>query len=318
MAERDVVVCECAARDGLQHESEFVPTARKIEMIDAFSEAGFRRIEVTSFSHPKYVPQFADAEQVLRGISRRSDVSYKAVCVNGVAVQRAADAVAGGWGPDEISVVVSASEKHSIHNTHQTHDEARTNLGAALPIALDAGLHVGGTIGTAFGCPFTGPVDVGQVAEWVQFFIDHGVTLISLGDTTGMATPRLIHERVTELRRRFEGVRWIAHLHDTRGLGLANTLVAIDAGVTYVDASFGGLGGHPSKIKYAEGHTGNVATEDLLAALDASGITTGIHRDRIVSTARLVEDLLGRELDGRVARSGLITDLLPLESVPVS
>lgn len=308
-----VVLCECAARDGLQHEPNVVPTQAKIDMVNTFTGMGFTRVEVTSFSHPRYVPQFADAEIVLREVVRRANVSLKAVCVNGTAVRRAIATVDAGYGPDEISVVVSASEAHSRFSTHRTHEAIRSELDQVVPLAQDAGLKVGGTIATAFGCPFTGQIDYAALRTWVQYFVDRGVGFVSLGDTTGMAVPRSVEAVYERLMVEFPQVEFAAHFHDTRGAGILNTFTALRAGVTHVDSAFGGLGGHPAKIKYAEGHTGNVSTEDLVAMLNASGYVTGVDSNELVPVALMVERILGRELYSRVARAGLATDLIPLE-----
>jgi hydroxymethylglutaryl-CoA lyase len=312
----DIVLCECAARDGLQHEPEFVATADKIRMIDAFSAMGFKRIEATSFSHPKYVPQFADAEEVLKGIARPEGVSFKASCVNLRAVERAVQAKVEGYGPDEISLIASASEAHQLRNTGRSHAQVRKEYQAASEVALQAGLKVGGTIGTAFGCPFIGEVTTDQVAEWVQFFVDHGTTFINLGDTTGLGQPWLVRNRITELAGRFPEVTWSAHFHDTRGSAIANCVAAVQSGVRYLDSAFGGIGGHPAKIKYNEGHTGNVATEDLASLLDAAGFELGLEIANVIPTALLIEETLGRELHGRVARSGLYDARLEFQAPP--
>ncbi|MEX0408648.1 hydroxymethylglutaryl-CoA lyase [Aquibium sp. LZ166] len=304
---RQITICECAARDGLQHETEFLPTNTKVALINSFTELGFRRIEATSFSHPKYVPQFADAEDVLKRISRRAGVSYKATCVNARAVERAVQAVVDGAGPSEISMVVSASETHQLRNTRRNHAEVRSGFGGMVEAAQESGLRIVGTIGTAFGCPFTGDVPLSAVEEWATFFSEMGIEMITLGDTTGMADPKLVRERFGALLDRFPDIVWIAHFHDTRGTGLANALAAVETGVDYLDSSFGGLGGHPAAIKYAEGHTGNVVTEDLVAVLEQMGYDTGIDLDRLIETAQGVENALGRELYGRVIRSGLVT-----------
>lgn len=307
----NIVICECAARDGLQHEPEFIATEQKVAMIDRFTALGFRRIEATSFSHPKHVPQFADAEDVLARIKRAPGVSYKATCVNARAVERAANAVQAGAGPNEISMVISASEAHQLRNTKRTHAEIREEFKTMYELARGSGLKIVGTIGTAFGCPFTGPVSLEAVERWVEFFTGLGIDLITLGDTVGMANPFSVRERFSTLMSRYPGVTWIGHFHDTRGLGVANSIAAAEAGVTYLDAAFGGLGGHPANIKYAEGHTGNVATEDLVSALVDMGFGMGLELDRLVETAEFVESVVGRKLHGRVARSGLTTRRIP-------
>ena len=305
-----VILCECAARDGLQHEARFVPTADKIAMIKRFVGLGFTRIEATSFSHPKHVPQFADADEVLQGLADLDGISLKATCVNRVAVSRAVKAREGGWGPDEISLVVSASETHSIRSAHRTHEQIRAEFTEAAADAIQSGLNVGGTIGTAFGCPFSGWVSDQQVAEWVGFFLSQGVSFISLGDTTGMAQPWGVKQRLATLMEQFPQARWGVHFHDTRGLALANCAAAIEQGVDRLDSAFGGLGGFPAGRDYARGHTGNASTEDLVAMLAAAGIETGLDLGQLLETSLLVERTIGRTLESRVARAGLVSDLM--------
>lgn len=304
-----VTICECAVRDGLQHEPDFVPTKVKTQMVELFAGLGFQRIETTSFSHPAHVPQFADAEALLRELLRSPGVTYKATCVNAVAVRRAVATVEAGYGPTEISVVVSASESHSRRNVGVGHAEVQAQLDAVIGEALSSGLAVTGTVATAFGCPFSGPVPLADVSRWVEFFSERGVATISLGDTTGMGNPVTVEERCGQLLDRHRGLEWIGHFHDSRGLALANALAALRAGVRSLDAAFGGLGGHPANIHYGRGHTGNLATEDLVAALEATGVDTGIRLDRLVDAALEVERIIGRQLHGHIGRAGLVTDL---------
>lgn len=306
----DVIICDCTARDGLQNEEAVVPTALKIQMVEKVASLGFSRVEIASFSSPKRVPQFADAEEVVRGAARRPGTSYKAVCVNDVAVQRAIRARQDGATIDEISVVVSASETHNLVGTRKTRSESLAGFQAAIAEALDAGLQVGGTIGTAFGCPFEGPMPETTVMDLAGWFAARGVGIISLGDTTGMANPRQVKGLFKKLRSEFPDVMLAAHFHDSRGAALANCWAAIEEGVDCLDSAFGGLGGHPAKIRYGAGHTGNAATEDLVAMLEAAGVRTGVDVGRLVETGQFVEKVIGRELQSRVVRAGLITDLL--------
>jgi hydroxymethylglutaryl-CoA lyase len=306
-----VTICECAARDGIQHEVAFVSTHDKVSLIDQFSDAGFKRIEATSFSHPSRVPQFKDAEEVLRLIHRLPGVHYKGTCVNAKAVGRAVAALRDGHGPTEISVVVSASEAHSLVNIGKTHAEVRADLDGIIELAFNGGLRVVGTIATAFGCPFVGAIGLEGVMQWVQFFTERNVGQICLADTTGMGDPLLVERRCAEIRDRFPDLRLIAHFHDTRGRALANVVAALRVGVDHFDSAFGGLGGNPPGIEYSRGETGNVATEDLVAMLTDMGIDTGLELDRLVELAHLVERTIGRQLHGRVARAGLTGDLLP-------
>ena len=296
----DVTLCECFARDGLQHEPAFVPTATKRALVERFAALGFARVEATSYSNPKVVPQFADASELLRGLQRRPGVFYKATCANVKAVERALADLEAGFGANEISLLVSATESHTQKNLNRTRAEQWDNI-AAMVQAANGRFRMVGTISVAFGCPFEGQVDPERVLSDAERFRDLGVDHVALGDTTGMANPR----SVAELFAQMKGVIPIAHFHDTRGTGLVNYVAAYEAGVRHFDSSFGGVGGHPVKVKYGGGYTGNVCTEDLVNLFESMGIDTGIDLDALVETAEVCEQALGRELYGRVVRSGL-------------
>jgi hydroxymethylglutaryl-CoA lyase len=300
----DVVLCECFARDGLQHESDFVPTPTKRALIERFAALGFPRIEATSYSNPKVVPQFADASELLRSLGRRDGIHYKATCANVRAVERALADLGQGFGVTEVSLLVSASESHSQKNLRQSRAEQWENVRKMVAAVQDR-LRLIGTISVAFGCPFEGAVDEGVVLADAIRFGELGVHHVALGDTTGMATPVAMKDLVARLRRDASALTLIAHLHDTRGTGLVNALAAYEAGVRYFDCSFGGVGGHPAQVKYGGGYTGNVCTEDLVNLFESLGIDTGIALDGLLDTSRLCEETLGRELHGRVTRSGL-------------
>jgi len=296
-----VTLCECFARDGLQHEPAFVATDTKRALIERFAALGFPRVEATSYSNPKVVPQFADASALLGALARRPGTSYKATCANPKAVERALADLDAGHGADEISLLVSATESHTQRNLRRTRAEQWANVEQMVG-AAQGRFRLVGTVSVAFGCPFEGKVDPGVVAADVERFAALGVALVALGDTTGLATP----QAVRDMARRLPGeVTPIAHFHDTRGTGLVNYVAAYDAGIRYFDASFGGVGGHPAKVEYGGGHTGNVCTEDLVSLFESMGIDTGIDLDGLVDTARFCEQVLGRELHGRVTRSGL-------------
>jgi hydroxymethylglutaryl-CoA lyase len=296
-----VTLCECFARDGLQHEPAFVPTAAKRALIERFAALGFRRIEATSYSNPKVVPQFADASELLASLPRREGVYYKATCANPRALERALADLEAGFGVNEISLLVSATEAHTRKNLNRTRAGQWANVEEMVAKAGER-FRLVGTVSVAFGCPFEGRVDPGVVAEDVGRFASLGVTHVALGDTTGLATPKSVAAMVKRMPRE---ATLIAHFHDTRGTGLANCVAACDAGVRFFDASFGGVGGHPAKLKYGGGHTGNVCTEDLVNLFEAMGIETGIDLDGLLATAEYCEQVLGRELHGRVTRSGL-------------
>jgi hydroxymethylglutaryl-CoA lyase len=296
----DVTLCECFARDGLQHEPGFVPTATKRALVERFAALGFPRVEATSYSNPKVVPQFADASDLLKSLQRKPGVFYKATCANVKAVERALADLEAGHGASEISLLVSATESHTRTNLNRSRAEQWDNIGE-MAAAARGRFRLVGTVSVAFGCPFEGKVDPVSVIADVDRFCELGVDHVALGDTTGMATPPAVRELFSNV----ESAVPIAHFHDTRGTGLVNCVAAYEAGVRHFDSSFGGVGGHPARVKYGGGFTGNVCTEDLVNLLESMGIHTGIDLDGLLATAEFCEQALGRELYGRVTRSGL-------------
>ncbi|NBH05187.1 hydroxymethylglutaryl-CoA lyase [Amycolatopsis sp. SID8362] len=295
-----VTLCECFARDGLQHEPEFVPTATKVALLDSFADAGFRRIEATSYSHPGRVPGFSDASDVLAKIRRRPGVGFKATCPNPRAVRRALADLDAGHGADELSLLVSASESHTERNLRTSRAGQWERVTEMAELA-GGRFKLVGVVSVAFGCPFEGAVDPGRVAEDVARFADLGADLVTLGDTTGVATP----PSVRALFKRLDSdVPVVAHFHNTRGTGIANAVAALDAGCRNFDTAMGGVGGHPSAISYGAGLTGNVCTEDLVSLFAAMGVETGIDLDLLAKASAACEAALGRPLHSMVARAG--------------
>ena len=304
MSARDVVLCECFARDGLQHEPDFIGTAVKADLIDRFASLGFERVEATSYSNPKVVPQFADASELLAILPRREGVWYKATCANARAVQRALADLDAGIGANEISLLVSASSSHSLRNLKRERADQWNNVADMARLAAGR-LRMVGTISVAFGCPFEGAVDPDSVMADVQRFAELGVGIVTLGDTTGMAAPAAVRDLYSRMALEFPQLTPVAHFHDTRGTGLVNYVAALDAGVRHFDCAFGGVGGHPAKVRYGGGHTGNVATEDLVSLLESMGLRTGLDLDALDAVSQLCQQTLGRQLHSRVAQSGL-------------
>jgi len=300
----DVILCECFARDGLQHEPQFIATAQKVALIDRFASSGFARVEATSYANPRIVVQFADASAVLRALPRRPGVHYKATCANLRAVQRALADAESGFGVNEISVLLSASESHSMRNLKRTREEQWRNIEEMAKAALGH-FRVVGTISVAFGCPFEGLTPPQLVVDDARRLSDLGVGLVTIGDTTGIATPRTVRALFARLADEVPDITSIAHFHDTRGTGIVNCLAAYEAGIRYFDCAFGGTGGHPASIQYGEGFTGNVATEDLVSLFEAEGISTGVDLGGLLEISRLCEETLGRTLHARVPRCGL-------------
>lgn len=298
-----VTICECFARDGLQHETAWIASADKIAAIDAFTAAGFRRIEATSYSHPERVPAFRDASEVLAGIQRRPGVGYKATCPNPRAVTRAIADLEAGHGAVELSLLVSATESHTQRNLRTTR-EAQWEKVAEMVRLADGRFTLVGVISVALGCPFEGEVDPDSVLADIARFGELGVGLVSIGDTVGLGAPTRVRRLFGRILSEAPAVIPVAHFHDTRRTGLANCIAAYEAGCRYFDSAIGGVGGHPSQIQYGGGFTGNVATEDLVNLFEAEGISTGLDLDALMRASQLCERLLGRELSSMVARAG--------------
>jgi hydroxymethylglutaryl-CoA lyase len=293
--QRQITICEVGTRDGFQIEAEFIPTAVKVEVVNRLSEAGLPRIEVTSFVHPKAVPQLKDAEEVMAQITRRPGTIYAALVPNDKGAIRAVQA-----GVDKLHTVLSASESHNLANVNMSIADSLTKLDAVARVARDAGVPLQGGISTAFGCPFEGEVPLATLEPIVARLVEAGFSGIGLADTTGMANPAQVRRILEYLMPKFPQVEWTLHTHNTRAMAIPNILAALDCGVTHFDASIGGLGGCP----FAPGATGNVCTEDLLHCLHAMGYDTGIDLDRLIETAKRVEEIIDRPLPGQVMKAG--------------
>jgi hydroxymethylglutaryl-CoA lyase len=303
-----VIPCECWARDGLQSVPLVVSTAEKVEMIDRCARAGFRKIEVTSFSNPKLLPQFADAVDVLRRIERRPGTSYVVLMPNARGFDRFETCVKDGVGADEIILMISASERHNQLNFRMTHAEAMAEHAAIMRRAHRLGVRVIGCAGTVYGCPVKGDVTTAEAAAVVRFYLGEGADTIMLGDTTGVANPGLVRERIGELMSMFPGAAFIAHFHDTRGTGIANTIAMLELGVRHVDCSIGAIGGQPATgaAKYSAGFTGNTCSEDLLGLLEEMGVETGVDIDALLEAGRRAEAILGQRLRSNLVRAGRV------------
>lgn len=303
---RPLIACECWARDGLQSLPDVVSTDDKVEMIDRIARAGFPKLEVTSFSHPKLLPQFADAVDVLRRIERRPGVSYVVLMPNMKGFERLEVCQKDGHGASEIILMISSSERHNMLNFRMPIDEAMREHAAIMARAHAIGIRVIGCAGTVYGCPVAGDLTTAEVARIVKFYLDEGAQTIMLGDTTGVANPRLVRERIGELRAQFPGAEFIAHFHDTRGTGVANSLAALELGLRYVDCSIGAIGGQPATktAKYSAGYTGNTCSEDLIGMLQEMGAETGVDLEQLIATGRRAEAIIGHRLRSNIILSG--------------
>lgn len=303
---RKIEVTEVGPRDGLQAEKNFVPTEAKIALINRLIDAGIPRIEATSFVSPKAIPQLADAAEVMKGIDRSKGTKIATLVPNARGAIRAAECEV-----DEMVVFVSASESHNQKNVNRSVEESLKGFEEVARIAEDAKIPVHGAIATSFGCPFEGDVPVENVVKVAKFYQDVGFHGLSFGDTTGMATPLLVRERVQAVRDAAPKLDMILHFHNTRGIGLANVMAGLDEGVDKYESSFAGIGGCP----FAPKATGNICTEDLVYLLHEMGLETGVDLRKLMGIACDVEEVVGRELPGQVMKAGHRLDLHPLDSV---
>ncbi len=306
---------DVAVRDGFQIENAFVPTATKVAFIDELSRTGLAKIEVTSFVSPKAVPALADANEVLAGIERVPGVVYVALVPN---IRGAQNAAATARRPDELNGVMSASQTHNRANINRTHAESLAELPAMVRIAHEAGMRMTMSLSTTFGCPFEGRVSEDAVLRFVEAFRQAGVDGVSLADTTGMANPRQVEDLTRRVLERFpppDETFYTLHFHNTRGMGLANVVAGIAAGVRSFDGSVAGLGGCP----FAPGATGNICTEDMVNMLVDMGFDTGVDLDKLIACARRLPAIVGHDTPGQVMKAGKSLELhAPPDSLKVS
>jgi hydroxymethylglutaryl-CoA lyase len=298
-----VFINEVAARDGFQIERDFISTADKIAFIDALSKTGLAKIEATSFTSPTAIPNLADAAEVMAGITRHERVKYVALVPNEKGVEKALAS-----GADELNFVMSASDSHGRANIRMTAEQSLERIPRMVDMAAQRGAFVNTAISTAFGCPFEGDVAPERVLEIIARLAARGVQGVSLADTTGMANPRQVAELCEAVLKRQPQLSLTLHLHNTRGMGLANALAGHQVGVMRFDAALGGLGGCP----YAPGATGNVCTEDLVHMFEQMGVNTGVDLDALLTIAEGLPDLVGHDVPGHVVRAGTAQRRYPL------
>jgi hydroxymethylglutaryl-CoA lyase len=294
---KSVTIVEVGPRDGLQNEAHFVPTDQKIELIHRLTETGIKRIEVTSFVHPKAIPQLQDSEEVIKRVKRKPGIVYSTLVPNEKGLERALAA-----GVEEIGLFVSASETHNQKNVRMSIAESLKGFRNIADKAIANGIRMRGYVVTSFGCPYEGRIAPEKVEFIIKEYKSLGVHEIALGDTTGMANPLMVSQIVERIKPRMEETGLALHLHDTRGTALANILAALQEGVTIFDGAIGGLGGCP----YAPGASGNVATEDMVHMLEEMGIETGIDLSKLLDCAKYAGEIIKRDLPGHLIRSGRI------------
>ena len=302
MSAQRVHINDVSARDGFQIEKTWIPTPDKIALIDALSATGLAKIEATSFTSPKAIPNLADAGEVMNGITRVSGIDYVALIPNEKGVERAL-----AVGTDELNFVMSASDAHGRANLRMSADQSLARFADMVDMAGDR-TRLNASISTAFGCPFEGAVAAERVLAIVAAIADLGIDGVTLCDTTGMANPLQVAALCEAVRERHPGLQLTLHPHDTRGMGLANALAAWQVGVIRFDAALGGLGGCP----YAPGASGNICTEDLVHMFECMGIATGCDLDGLIAASATLPALIGHDTPGQVVKAGKADRRYPL------
>lgn len=295
-----IYIQEVVTRDGFQAEPHFIPTEDKIRLINRLSHAGYSKIEVTSFTSPKAIPMLADAEALMRGIERVPGVEYTVLIPNLRGAERAL-----AVGVDEFNLVMSVSETHNQSNLRMSRAESAKALGEVIALAHQSKVAVNISLSTSFGCPMSGMTPIHELMHWIDHFVDQGVRGISICDTTGMANPRQVTEICEKAQSKYPNTQWTLHFHNTRGMGLANALAAVQAGIVRFDSSLGGLGGCP----YAPGATGNICTEELVHMLDLMGFHTNMNLDLLLECAAELRTLVDRPLPSQVLLAGKVDRL---------
>ena len=293
---------EVASRDGFQNEARFIETDDKIALIDRLSACGFAKIEVTSFTSPRAIPALRDAEAVMHRIVRAPGVVYTVLVPNVRGAERALSCDV-----DEVNLVMSVSETHNRANLRMSREESFAQLRDVIEVVSKTRVAINISLSTAFGCPMEGDVPEDEVLGWVGRFAELGVHGVTLCDTTGMAYPNQVRQLAQRTRNEFARLDTTLHFHNTRGMALANTMAALDAGIDRFDASLGGLGGCP----YAPGASGNVCTEELVHMLELNGYDTGVDLTRALQASAHLPGLIGHDVPSQLLKAGRRLDLHP-------
>lgn len=331
---KKVEVSDITVRDGFQHEERFIPTGAKLWMAEQLILAGFKRLEITNTGNPKGMPQFADADELMKQLRNSkkvghllNDVELTIITIRERAIERAIQAKKDGYGPDRILLMVSTSEAHHRTNSGLSLADYWRMSEEYIKKAHDAGIKVNGTVSTIWGCPITGPTDMKDALAFTQRWLDIGADDVEHADHDGSAAPNLVYKYYSMLLDKFpEPEKHIAHFHTTRGWGLANVLAALQAGMVRFESSMGGLGGQPANFVdgvpvagtgdyyYKDpGLAGLVSTEDMLVMMDEMGIETGIDIDKVLRIGQMLERIVGRRLRSETIRSGRVKTKLMKE-----
>jgi len=294
-----ISILEVGPRDGLQSEPEIIPTEVKKEFITKTIDAGIKKLEVTSFVHPKKVPQMADAEQLVESLPDRDDVTYIGLIMNQKGFERARDC-----GIDEVGMVIVSTDTYNMKNQNVVTQESIDNWLNIANEAKSAGIRTSVVIACAFGCPYEGEVDPEDIASIAEKVLQGEPDVFGLADSVGVAVPSQITETFSLIKQMAPSIPLRTHLHNTRNTGLANAAAAVEAGVSIIDSSTGGIGGCP----FAPKATGNIPTDDLLYMLDRSGIETGVDLRKVVETTEWLEGQLGRAVPAMVPKAGIFPE----------
>lgn len=296
-----IVICEVGLRDGLQNEKKMLSVAEKVNLVDSIVNSGIKVIEIGSFMSPKAVPQMANTDEVFEKLSFKNNVEYRSLIGNVKGVERAIEC-----GCKKVKINVSACKFHNLENLNRTPEESIAKFEEICSLAQKNNLEVSGSISMPFGSPWQYKIPVEDITKIIDAYVNLGIYEISLSDASGMAMPYQVYELCTQMQAKYPKVKWILHFHNTRGMGMANILAAMESGITWFDASFGGLGGCP----FVPGAAGNVVTEDIVNMCEESGIETGINLDLCIENAKKVSFLLNKELPGFVLKAGKNKSLL--------
>ena len=324
---KKVTIGDITVRDGFQHEEKYIPLEAKLWVAEQLILSGFKHIEVTNFGNPKGMPQFKDADDLMKAIHNSkkvkdmlNDVSLTCVTIRERAIERAIQAKLEGWGPDRILLMVSTSESHHRINSGLSLKDYWKMSEEWIKKARDVGIKVNGTVSTIWGCPIEGPTEMSKALDFAQRWFDIGANDVEHADHDGSASPDRVFKYYSMLRDRFsDPSKHIVHFHTTRGWGLANVLAALQAGMTNYEATLGGIGGQPANFVSGVPVSGtgeyyykdpNIvglnSTEDMVVMMDEMGIDTQLDIDKIIETGRMVERIVGRTLRSESIKNGRI------------
>lgn len=296
-----VTICEVGLRDGLQNENKILKTSEKLELASRAIDAGFEVIELGSFMSPKAVPQMADTDVIFSTLKETEGVEMRALIANFKGVERAYDC-----GCKKVKINVSASRQHNLANLNMTPEESVAGFKNILEYASQSNIEVSGSISMPFGSPWEGHIPIESTKKIVEAYLEVGVTEISLSDASGMAVPNQVYSICSEMQKEYPQVKWWLHFHNTRGMGIANILAAMQGGITHFDSSFAGLGGCP----FVPGAAGNVSSEDVVHMMDEMGIKTGLNIKKLLDLAYRVRQLVEHDTDSYLLRAGPSKDLI--------